>query len=109
MSKRKNAEKLEDQKDELLKAIDELRETLNLDEEDMETIKDWGIAILVTGVSALVIYQLIKKLSGNKKDDEQEDDDHDEDTFHVPQLLKQQLALFLAAYAKKKLSSFLAS
>lgn len=108
MSKRKNTETLEDQKEELLNAIDELRENLNLDEEDMETIKDWGIAILVTGASALVIYQLIRKLFG-KKEDEEEDDNHKTDKSQVSELLKQQLTMFLAAYAKKKLDSFLKS
>lgn len=108
MSKRKNTETLEDQKEELLKAIDELRETLNLDEEDMETIKDWGVAILVAGVSAFVIYQLIKKVFG-KKEEEEESGSNEVDTSQVSQLLKQQLALFLTAYAKKKLSSFLES
>lgn len=106
MSKRKNTEKLEDQQEELLKAINELKETLNLDDEDMETIKDWGIAILVTGVSAFVIYQLIKRIFGQKEEEAQEDIP---DSAQVADLLKQQLTLFLAGFAKKKLNKFLAS
>ena len=44
--------------------VEKLRQQLNLSEEEVITIKEWGIALLITGVSAWVLYRIVRTILG---------------------------------------------
>ncbi len=115
MAKRKTTDNLEDQKEKLFQAVDQLKESLNLNDEEMQKIKDWGIALLLTGVSVFVVYRLIGTVLGYKKDvpvmsaEPSSDKKHLRKSSPVSSILKEQLALILVAFAKQRLVRFLES
>lgn len=47
--------------------VEKLRRQLNLSDEEVVTIKEWGVALLVTGVSVWILYRIVKKLFGSSK------------------------------------------
>lgn len=48
--------------------VEKLRQQLNLSDEEVITIKEWGVALLVTGVSVWILYRLVRRIFGlNKK------------------------------------------
>ena len=47
--------------------VEKLRKQLNLSHEEATTIKEWGVALLVTGVSAWILYRIVRKLFGPSK------------------------------------------
>ena len=44
--------------------VEKLRQQLNLSEEEVITIKEWGIALLVTGVSVWILYRIVRTILG---------------------------------------------
>lgn len=44
--------------------VEKLRKQLNLSDEEIVTIKEWGVALLVTGVSGWMLYRLVRKILG---------------------------------------------
>ena len=47
--------------------VEKLRQQLNLSDEEVITIKEWGVAVLVTGVSVWILYRIVKKIFGPSK------------------------------------------
>ena len=47
--------------------VAKLGKQLNLSEEEITTIKEWGVALLVTGVSAWILYRIVRKIFGPSK------------------------------------------
>ena len=47
--------------------VEKLRQRLNLSDEEVVTIKEWGIALLVTGVSVWILYRIVRKLFSSSK------------------------------------------
>ena len=47
--------------------VEKLRKQLNLSEEEVITIKEWGVALLVTGVSGWILYRIVRKIFGSSK------------------------------------------
>ena len=47
--------------------VEKLRKQLNLSDEEVITIKEWGVALLVTGVSAWILYRIVRKIFGPSK------------------------------------------
>ena len=47
--------------------VEKISQQLNLSEEEVITIKEWGVALLVTGVSAWLLYRLVRKIFGPSK------------------------------------------
>lgn len=115
MAKKNTTESFEDQKEKLFDALEELQESLNLSDEEVQTVKDWGVTLLVTGVSVFVVYRAIKKLFGHKKNvpvmeaKSSSNGTHIEESSPVARMIKEQLALFLIAFIKQRLSQFLES
>lgn len=113
MAKHNSTETLEDQKEKLFEAIDQLRESLNLNDEEMRLVKDWGVALLVTGVSVFVAYRIIRSLFGYKKDvpvigaKRSSSKHHIKEAAPISIMIKEQLALFLIAFIKERLIKFL--
>lgn len=44
--------------------VEKLRQQLNLSEEEVITIKEWGVALLITGVSVWVLYRIVRTILG---------------------------------------------
>lgn len=115
MAKKNTTESFEDQKEKLFDALEELQESLNLSDEEVQTVKEWGVTLLVAGVSVFVIYQVIKKLFGNKKDASGKkakssgNGVHIEEVSPAARMIREQLTLFLIAFIKQRLSQFLES
>lgn len=115
MAKKNTTESFEDQKEKLFEAFEDLKESLNLDDEEVRLVKEWGVALLVTGVSVFIVYQLIRKLLGYKKDVPVMEADPSSDRYHIKEsspvsrMIKEQLALFLIAFIKQRLVRFLES
>ena len=47
--------------------VDKISKQLNLSPEEVITIKEWGVALLVTGVSAWILYRIVRKIFGPSK------------------------------------------
>lgn len=115
MAKKNTTESFEDQKEKLFEALEDLKESLNLDDEEIRLVKEWGVALLVTGVSVFIVYQMIRKLMGYEKDvpvmeaDPSSDRDHIKESSPVSRMIKEQLALFLIAFIKQRLVKYLES
>lgn len=113
MAKHKSTETLEDQKEKLFEAIDQLKESLNLSDEDMEVVKEWGVTLLVTGVSVFVVYRIIRSLFGYKKGvpvieaKPSSDRHHIREASPISRMIKEQVALFLIAFIRQRLVAFL--
>ncbi len=115
MAKKNATDTLENEKEKLLEALEHLKESLNLGDDEIRVIKEWGVALLVTGVSVFVVYQLIKKVFGYKKDvpvieaEPSSSRTRIKESSPVSRMIKEQLALFLIAFVKQRLMKFLES
>lgn len=113
MAKHNATETFDDQKEKLFEAIDELRESLNLSDEDMEVVKEWGIKLLVTGVSVYIAYRLIRTLLGYKKGvpvleaKRSSSKRHIREASPISRMIKEQIALFLVAFIRQRIVAFL--
>lgn len=47
--------------------VERLQDQTNLTDEEVVTIKEWGVALLVTGVSVWILYRIVRKLFGSSK------------------------------------------
>ena len=47
--------------------VEKIRRQLNLSDEEVITIKEWGVALLVTGVSVWILYRIVRKIFGSSK------------------------------------------
>ena len=47
--------------------VEKLREQLNLSDEELTTLKEWGVALLVTGVSVWILYRIVRNIFGPSK------------------------------------------
>ena len=70
MPKKSATDKLDDQKEKLQEIIEKLADQYDISDEDLNKIKEWGIALLITGVSAYIIYRILQGIFGF--DDEEE-------------------------------------
>lgn len=115
MAKKNTTESFEDQKEKLFDALEELQESLNLSDEEVRIVKDWGVTLLIAGVSVFVIYRVIKKLFGNKKAASVKKAKSSGKGVHTGEIspavrmIREQLTLFLLAFIKQKLNQFLES
>lgn len=116
MAKHSTTDTFEDQKEKLQEIINKLAAQFDLDEDDVTTAKEWGIALLVAGVSIYIVYQLLQRLFGSDDEvvvEEEYDDDDDDDSdlgdrfSAIADLLKGQLGVFLVAIARQQIMSFL--
>lgn len=44
--------------------VEKLRLRFNLSEQEVVTIKEWGVALLITGVSVWVLYRIVRTILG---------------------------------------------
>ncbi len=44
-----------------------LQQQTNLTDEEVITVKEWGVALLVTGVSVWILYRIVRKIFGPSK------------------------------------------
>lgn len=112
MTTHNGKEQLEDQKEKLFEAIADLQESLDLDEEDMQKIKEWGGALLVAGVSAYVIYRLLKSMSKGTSIEVEERKHRSPKVkmkreSSVSRMLREQLVIILIAVFRKRIMRFL--
>ena len=42
--------------------VERLQERTNLTDEEVVTIKEWGVALLVTGVSVWILYRIVRRI-----------------------------------------------
>ncbi len=47
--------------------VERLQQQTNLTDEEVITIKEWGVALLVTGVSVWILYRIVRKIFGPSK------------------------------------------
>ena len=47
--------------------VERLQQQTNLTDEEVITIKEWGVALLVTGVSVWILYRIVRKIFGSPK------------------------------------------
>ena len=47
--------------------VERLQQQTNLTDEEVVTIKEWGVALLVTGVSVWILYRIVRKIFGPSK------------------------------------------
>lgn len=47
--------------------VERLQDQTNLTDEEVVTIKEWGVALLVTGVSVWILYRIVRKIFGSPK------------------------------------------
>ncbi|MEM6844833.1 MAG: hypothetical protein AAF944_16555 [Bacteroidota bacterium] len=104
MAKNSSYDTFDAQKEKIQEIIEKLAVQFDLDEDDLTTIKEWGVALLVTVVSVYIIYQLVRRLIGSKEEDEEyEDPDVADRTSILSDILKKQAALLLISVARSQL------
>ncbi len=112
MAKHNEMDELEDQKDKLFEVIADLQESLDLDEDDIQSIKEWGVKLLVAGVSAFVIFRLIKSMTHGSSVEVEERKGRSPKVkmkreSSVSRLLKEQMVIILIAVFRKRIMRFL--
>ncbi|MEQ9437927.1 MAG: hypothetical protein RIG62_02725 [Cyclobacteriaceae bacterium] len=113
MTKQSATDTFEAQKEKVQEIVNKLADQLNLDEEEIGKAKEWGIALLVTGVSVFIVYRLLQRLFGVDKDvpvmeaEPESDPDHIERSTALFRTLKEQAALFLVTVAQRQIMQFL--
>ena len=105
MAKHFASDTFDAQKEKIQEIIEKLAVQFDLDEEDLSTIKEWGVALLVTGEAIYILYQLIQRLVGSKEEDEEENDDYGvaDRTSALAEMLKKQAALLLVSVARSQI------
>ncbi|MEO0333490.1 MAG: hypothetical protein AAF223_17700 [Bacteroidota bacterium] len=105
MAKRSASDTFDAQKEKIQEIIEKLAVQFDLDEEDLTTIKEWGVALLVTGVSIYIIYQLVQRLVGSKEEYEDDNDDYGvaDRTSALADMLKKQAAMLLVSVARSQI------
>ena len=113
MTTQSTSDTFEAQKEKLQEIVHKLAEQFNLSEEDITTAKEWGIALLVTGVSVFIVYRLFQRIFGVDKEvpvmeaEPESDPEHIERSSAMARMLKEQAALFLVAVARRQIMRFL--
>ena len=102
MAKQTAYDTFDAQKEKIQEIIEKLAAQFDLDEEDLGTIKEWGVALLVTGVSVYIVYQMIQRLLGSDEVHEEEEDLSDR-TSAFAEMLKKQAGLILLAVARSQI------
>ncbi|WKN40922.1 hypothetical protein [Tunicatimonas pelagia] len=103
MAKHSAYDTFEAQKEKIQEIVEKLAAQFDLDEEDLTTVKEWGVALLVTGVSIYIIYQLIQRLLGSDEEYEEEEEDVADRTSAFTEMLKKQATLILIAVARSQI------
>ncbi|MEM9671893.1 MAG: hypothetical protein ACFB15_19700 [Cyclobacteriaceae bacterium] len=109
MAKHSATETFDAQREKIEEIIQKLAAQFDLDEDDLTTIKEWGIALLVTGVSVYIIYQLFQRMFGSDDDRdyreeiEEEISDYADRTSAFIEMLKKQAALFAISLARRQI------
>lgn len=114
MSKIKNTEQLDEQKEVLFDMIDSLRDTLDIDFEDLdiESVKDWGRSLLIAGAGAFVVYKVMSGIFGSRNV-ELEDDSavlkgiKVKDDSVVARFVKEQAVIILLSLVRKWIKKYL--
>ena len=118
MPKKSATDTLEAQKEKLQEIINKLADQYDLSDEDLNTIKEWGIALLITGASAYIIYRILQGVFGFGDDEEEieeepemeedeDEDDYDDPLGAITGLLKGQVGVFLVSLARRQITRFL--
>ncbi|MGB3851546.1 MAG: hypothetical protein WA958_16380 [Tunicatimonas sp.] len=47
--------------------VDRLQQQADLTDEEVITLKEWGVALLVTGVSVWILYRIVRRIFGSSK------------------------------------------
>lgn len=108
----KDTEPLELQKEKLFEAIADLQESLDLGDEDVQKIKEWGVGLLVAGVSFYVIYKLLKSVFKGSSLEVENRKGHaprvkmKRDTS-ISRMIKEQVVVILIAVFRKRIMEFL--
>lgn len=111
MSKVENFDQLEEQKEALFNAIDEFKDSLNLDDLDFDKAKELVKPLLIAGVAAFVIYKLFSGILGSKVS--QEDDRSVLKNMKVKgdnmvsRFVKEQAVIVILALARKWIKKYL--
>lgn len=108
----KETESLEEQKEKLFEAIAHLQESLDLDDEDVQKIKDWGLGLLVAGISVYVIYKLLNSAFKGTSVDIESKKGHMpkvkmKRNTSISRMIKEQVVVILIAVFRKKIMEFL--
>lgn len=114
MSKIDNMDQIEDQKEALFNLIDNLRDAFDIDLEDMDldNIKEWGRPLIIAGASAFVIYKVMNGLFGGRNV-ELDDDRAVLKNFKVKEgsvisrFVKEQAVIILLSLVRKWIKKYL--
>jgi len=114
MSKIDNMDQIEDQKEALFNLIDNLRDAFDIDLEDMDldNIKEWGRPLIIAGASAFVIYKVMNGLFGSRNV-ELDDDRAVLKNFKVKEgsvisrFVKEQAVIILLSLVRKWIKKYL--
>jgi adenylate kinase family enzyme len=109
MAKHSATDTFDAQREKIEEIIQKLAAQFDLDEDDLETIKEWGIALLVTGVSVYIVYQLFQRMFGSRDEKdyreeiEEEISDYADRTSAFIEMLKKQAVLFAISLARRQI------
>jgi hypothetical protein len=112
MTTHNGKDQLEDQKEKLFEVLADLQESLDLDEEDVEKLKEWGIKLLLVGVSAYLVFRLLKSFSKGTSVEVEDRKGRSprvkmKRESSVSRMLKEQLVIILIAVFRKRIMRFL--
>jgi hypothetical protein len=111
MSKVENFDQLEEQKEALFNAIDDFKDSLNLDDLDLDKAKELVKPLLIAGVAAFVIYKLFSGIFGRKVS--YQDDNavlkniKTKGDTKVSRFVKEQAVIVILALARKWIKKYL--
>ncbi|WKN32274.1 hypothetical protein PZB74_02765 [Porifericola rhodea] len=109
----KETERLDEQKEILFDALASLQDSIDLDEEDIQKLKEWGAGLLVAGVSAYVVYKILKSAFKGRSLEFEERDNNPlpkvkmKKESKVSRLIREQLIVILIAVFRKRIMQFL--
>jgi hypothetical protein len=112
MFKKKEKDPIEEQKEALFETIDELRDSLDLDDLDLKKLQEWGVPLLVAVLAAYLAFQLLKSLFGSSDVSVFDDEDGRKKVkvkkeSSVSRLIREQLLLILVAVLRKRVVRYL--
>lgn len=114
MSKSDYTDQLDEQKEALFTVIDNLRDALDIDFEDMDmdNVKEWGQSLLVAGVGAFMAYKILKGIFSSKNVELEEDNAvlkgfKVKGESVVGRFVKEQAVIILLSLARKWIKNYL--
>ncbi len=112
MFKSDNQDQIEESKEAIFDLIDEMKESLDLENLDTDTLKEWGRSLLIAGVAAFVIYKVMNALLGGRKVELEDDkavikDIQVKDDSVISRFVKEQFVIILLSMVRKWIKQYL--